>query len=61
MTYVATREGHLYLAILMDLYSRTVVGWSISTYNDVPLNMAALNMAIENRNPQAGLIHHSDQ
>ena len=61
VTYVATREGHLYLAILMDLYSRTVVGWSISTHNDVPLNMAALNMAIENRNPQAGLIHHSDQ
>lgn len=61
VTYVATREGHLYLAVLIDLHSRTVVGWSISTRNDVPLNMAALNMAIDNRNPQPGLIHHSDQ
>ena len=61
VTYIATREGHLYLAVLIDLYSRTVVGWSISTRNDVSLNMTALNMAIENRSPQTGLIHHSDQ
>jgi transposase InsO family protein len=61
VTYVATREGHLYLAVLIDLFSRTVVGWSTSRHNDVPLIMATLNMAIENRHPQAGLIHHSDQ
>jgi putative transposase len=61
VTYIATREGHLYLAVLIDLYSRMVVGWSISTKNDVPLNMAALDMAIENRHPPMGLIHHSDQ
>jgi putative transposase len=61
VTYVASRDGHLYVAVLIDLFSRTVVGWSTSKHNDVPLIMAALNMAIENRNPAPGLIHHSDQ
>lgn len=61
VTYVPTREGHLYLCVLIDLYSRTVVGWSISERNDVVLNLGALKMAIENRKPATGLIHHSDQ
>ena len=61
VTYVPTRQGHLYLGVLIDLYSRGVVGWSISTRNDVELNLDALNMAIDNRKPQPGLIHHSDQ
>jgi len=61
VTYVLTREGHLYLATLIDLCSRMVVGWAISTHNDVELNLAALEMALKNRRPQPGLIHHSDQ
>ena len=61
VTYVPTREGHLYLCVLIDLYSRTIVGWSISEHNDVVLNLGALTMAIENRKPAAGLIHHTDQ
>lgn len=60
VTYIPTREGHLYLAVLIDLHSRLVVGWSVSTRNDVVLIVEALRMAIESRNPPAGLIHHSD-
>ena len=61
VTYIPTREGHLYLAVLIDLYSRMVVGWSVSTRNDVVLIVEALKMAIESRRPPAGLIHHSDR
>lgn len=61
VTYMMTREGHLYLAVLLDLYSRMVVGWSMSTHNDVDLNLAALESALASRRPGPGLIHHSDQ
>jgi transposase InsO family protein len=61
VTYIPTREGHLYLAVLLDLYSRSVVGWSISNRNDVVLNVAALNMALQSRMPATGLVHHSDR
>lgn len=60
-TFISTRVGWLYLAIVIDLYSRLVVGWSMSQRNDQKLVCDALKMAVEWRNPQAGLIHHSDQ
>lgn len=61
MTYIHTRQGWLYLAILLDLYSRHVVGWSMSGRPDSHLARTALDMALEQRDPQPGLIHHTDQ
>ena len=61
VTFVSTREGWLYLAVLIDLYSRRVVGWSMGERLNEPLVTAALTMAIEHRNPKPGLIHHTDQ
>ena len=61
VTGVATRQGWLYLAVLIDLFSRQVVGWSMDTRNDTALALGALNMAIEQRQPGPGLIHHSDR
>lgn len=61
VTHVATREGWLYLAVLIDLYSRQVVGWSMHTRNNTELLLGALEMALTQRRPAAGLIHHSDQ
>lgn len=51
----------LFLAAILDLYSRFVVGWAVSPNNDRHLVMRALNMAIKRRCPDAGLLHHSDQ
>ena len=53
--------GKLYLAVILDLFSRFVVGWAVSAVNDRHLTMKALGMAIKRRCPQAGLLHHSDQ
>jgi putative transposase len=61
VTYIPTREGPLYLAVILDLYSRSIVGWSISNRNDVVLNVEALDMALQSRKPAPGLIHHSDR
>ena len=61
ITYIWTSEGWLYLAVTIDLFSRLVVGWSISTRMFAPLVTDALEMAIASRNPEAGLIHHSDR
>lgn len=61
VTHIPTREGWLYLAVLIDLYSRQVVGWSMLKRNNTELLLGALNMAITQRRPQPGLIHHSDQ
>jgi transposase InsO family protein len=61
VTYLPTREGWLYLAVLLDLYSRRVVGWAMSEHNDEALTLAALRMAVDQRRPEAGLIHHSDR
>ena len=61
ITYVSTREGWLYLAVVIDLYSRAVVGWSMSKRMKASLVTDALNMAITGRNPALGLIVHSDQ
>lgn len=61
ITYVPTRAGWLYLAVVLDLYSRRVVGWSMQPYIDRRLVLAALAMAIAARKPAPGLVHHSDR
>jgi putative transposase len=61
ITFIPTREGWLYLAVVLDLYSRRVVGWAMSEKMNRPLVMHALTMAIEHREPQPGLIHHTDR
>jgi putative transposase len=61
ITYLDTREGWLYLAVLIDLYSRRVVGWAMSERIDTALAMGALNMALAQRKPQRGLVHHTDR
>ena len=61
VTFIGTRAGWLYLAVLIDLCSRKVVGWALSDRNDEPLVSAALRMAITHRQPPAGLIHHTDR
>ena len=61
VTFIRTRAGWLYLAMLLDLYSRKVVGWSMSDRNDEALTLAALNMAVAHRVPPPGCIHHTDQ
>jgi putative transposase len=60
-TFIRTRAGVLYLAVLLDLYARRVVGWSMSQRADLALVLGALQMAIEHRQPAFGVIHHSDQ
>jgi transposase InsO family protein len=61
MTYVWTREGWLYLAVVLDLHSRKVVGWSMSERMTTNLPLAALQIAYERRRPPPGLLHHSDR
>jgi putative transposase len=61
ITYIATQEGWLYLAAVMDLYSRRIVGWSMSDQIDTALVASAMNMAIFHRRPGGGLVHHSDR
>lgn len=61
VTFVWTREGWLYLAVLIDLYARTVVGWSMSENNDTLLVLDALAMATKRRKPPRGLVHHTDR
>ena len=61
ITYIATAEGWLYLAAVMDLFSRRIVGWSMSEFIDAALATSALKMAVEQRGPDAGLLHHSDR
>jgi len=60
-TYIWTAEGWLYLAVVLDLFSRMVVGWSMAAIQDASLVVQALRMAIARRRPQAGLLHHSDR
>lgn len=61
LTYVWTAEGWLYLAVLLDLYSRAVIGWAMGGRLTVDLAQQALTMAIHHRAPKAGLLHHSDR
>lgn len=61
ITYVWTAEGWAYLAVILDLFSRAVVGWAVDATPSVRLPLAALNAAIYTRRPGAGLLHHSDR
>jgi len=61
MTFIRTRQGWLHLVVLVDLFSRKVVGWSMGNRATTALHQAALQMAITQRRPQAGLIHHTDR
>jgi transposase InsO family protein len=62
ITYVRTDEGFLYLAfVLVDAYSRKLVGWAMESHLRTELVVDALQMALWRRRPSAGLIHHSDQ
>jgi transposase InsO family protein len=58
---VATGEGWLYLAVLLDLFSRRVVGWATSATNDRFLALAALDQALRSRRARPGLVHHTDR
>jgi putative transposase len=61
ITYVRTTEGWLYLAVVMDLYARRIVGWAMSERIDGELTLSALRQALNQRRPSPGLIHHSDR
>ena len=61
ITYIPTAEGWLYLAAVMDLFSRKIVGWAMRDHMRVELASSALTMAIQQQRPEAGLIHHSDR
>lgn len=61
LTYIRIGNGFVYLAIVLDLYSRRVIGWSVSKRIDGDLAVAALRMAIAQRRPKPGCIHHSDR
>ena len=61
ITYVWTQEGWLYLACILDLYSRRVVGWSMDSRMKTQLVLEALRMAFWRRKPNTGLVHHSDR
>jgi putative transposase len=61
ITYIPTRMGWLYLAVVMDLFSRRIVGWAMSENIDSKLVQSAMKMAILHRDPGKGLIHHSDR
>jgi transposase InsO family protein len=61
ITFVATREGWLYVAVLLDLYSRRVVGWAMGARITTELAHAALTMAVQHRQVAGPLLHHSDR
>jgi len=61
ITYIWTLEGWIYLSSVMDLFSRKIVGWSMASHMRKELCIQAMNMAIISRQPEEGLIHHSDR
>lgn len=61
ITYIWTQEGWLYLAVLLDLCSRRIVGWAVSDRLTEDLTLKALDQALAHRRPSAGLLHHSDR
>jgi transposase InsO family protein len=61
ITFIPTDEGWLYLAAVLDLYARRIVGWAMAETLERQLVLAALRMALETRQPPAGLLHHSDR
>ncbi len=61
ITYVATREGFLYLAFILDVHSRRIVGWAMEHHLKTEIVVDALRMAVWRRKPAPGLVHHSDR
>jgi transposase InsO family protein len=61
ITYVETAEGWLYLAGVLDLYSRRLIGWAMGSSLETALPLAALHMALRQRRPLPGVLHHSDR
>jgi len=61
LTYIPTREGWLYLAVTLDLYSRVVVGYAMDAQMPAALPLSALQMAVAARRPPPGLVHHNDR
>jgi putative transposase len=61
LTYIPTLAGWLYLAVILDLFSRRIVGWAMSARMTGELTLTALKMAVHQRRPGPGLLHHSDQ
>jgi putative transposase len=61
ITYVWTLEGWLYLAVILDLFSRRVIGWSLSERFERGIALGALKMALQDRRPPQGLLYHSDR
>ena len=61
MTYIPTLAGFVYLAVVLDVWSRKIVGWAMSSRLATQIVLDAMQMAIEQRRPAAGVIHHSDQ
>ena len=61
LTYIRIVNGFVYLAVILDLFSRKVIGWAISRHIDAELALAALRQAIQQRQPPEGCIHHSDR
>jgi putative transposase len=61
ITYIPTQEGWLYLAAVLDLYARRIVGWAMADQMTSDLTLTALRMALRQRQPQLALLHHSDQ
>ena len=61
MTFIRTRAGFLYLAVLLDLFARKIVGWSMHDRPNLEVTLRALDMALEQRRPAPGLVHHTDQ
>ena len=61
ITYIPTGEGWLYLASIVDVFSRRVVGWSMAAHMKTSLVLSALTMALKARHPASGLVHHSDR
>jgi len=60
-TYLKAAGRYLFLAVVLDLFSRAIVGWAVSSINNTKLTAAALNDAVSKRKPKPGLVHHSDQ
>lgn len=61
ITYLWTLEGWLYLAVILDLFSRRVIGWALSERLERGLALDALAMALKQQQPSSGLLHHSDR
>jgi transposase InsO family protein len=61
VTYIATAQGWMYLAVVLDLFSRRIVGWAMEATQDEALVERALGMALAHRKPNVGLLHHSDR